>query len=157
MENYLNILEESLHKKTEVLKQIVDINQKQLALLQGGEMSLEGYDAYVDQKGLCIEQLGRLDDGFELLYEKIAAQLSNNCAAYADQIKRLQDGIREVTELSMSIQAQETRNKEEVEKYFAGQRREIRGARLTSKAAMDYYQNMNNMKNVESQFMDKKK
>lgn len=157
MENYLSILEESLQKKRNVLKRIEEINQKQLVLIQSEDMSLESYDAYVDEKDECITALNKLDEGFEILYKNISEELQQNRAKYAEQIKRLQVLIKEVTDLSVSIQAQEARNKDAVTKYFAKQRQGIRSSRLSSKAALGYYQNMNNSQVVEAQFMDKKK
>lgn len=157
MENYLSILAESLQKKIVVLKQIEGINHKQLTLIQSEDMSLESYDAYVDEKDECITALNKLDEGFELLYQNIAKELQQNRAKYTEQIKQLQALIKEVTDLSVSVQAQEARNKDAVTKYFAQQRQGIRSSRLSSKAALGYYQNMNNSQVVEAQFMDQKK
>ncbi len=157
MENYLSILEESLQKKYAILQTIENINGKQLELIQDLDMSLEAYDAYVDEKDVCIGQLDKLDEGFEGLYEKIAGQLQQNRQKYAEQIRRMQELIRQITEKSVSIQAQEARNKEAVEQFFRGKRQGIRKARLSSKAALDYYQSMNQSKVVDAQFMDKKK
>lgn len=157
MENYLDILEESLIKKSQVLDRVQCISQKQLDLLDSAEMSLESYDKYVDEKSECIDALNRLDDGFEVLYQKIAGELQDNRQKYGEQIKRLQKLIAEVTEKSVSIQALEARNKSRVEDYFRKEKKNIRTARLTSQAALNYYQNMNNIKNVQAQFLDKKK
>lgn len=157
MENYLDILEESLIKKSQVLDRVQCISQKQLELLDSAEMSLESYDKYVDEKAECIDALNRLDDGFEVLYQKIAGELQDNRQKYGEQIKRLQKLIAEVTEKSISIQALEARNKSRVEDYFRKEKKSIRTARMTSQAAMNYYQNMNNIKNVQAQFLDKKK
>lgn len=157
MENYLDILENSLRRKSEVLDRIQDINRRQLLLLEEEEMSMEQYDALVDEKSECIDALNKLDDGFEVLYQNIARELEQNRTRYAEQIKRLQALIREVTDKGVEAQAQEARNKEKVVAFFAKQRQQLKHARVSSKAALDYYQNMNNMKNVQAQFMDKKK
>ena len=157
MDNYLEILQESLVKKREILDCILEISQKQIALLEGPDMTLEKYDQYVDRKSECIERLQNLDEGFEILYEKISEALSQNRERYADQIHILQGLIREVTERSVSIQAMEARNKKQVEEYFRKERKLIQSARISSKAAMDYYENVNRLKYVEAQFLDKKK
>lgn len=157
MENYLDILENSLRKKESVLDHIQEVNEKQLALFDNGEMSLEAYDAYVDEKSECIDELNRLDEGFEALYKGIAKELEGNRIKYRDHIQRLQVLIKSVTDKSVSIQAMEARNKKRVEEYFKRERRNMQTARKTSQAALNYYQSMNNSKNVEAQFLDKKK
>lgn len=157
MDNYLEILEDSLKQKSVILDKIMEYNGKQEALLKQEKMSLEDFDFYMDQKDELIEQLNRLDDGFETLYERIRQQLQENKDAHKEQIGRLQRLITQVTEKSVSIQAQETRNKKLVEEYLARERQQLGQDRQTSKAAYDYYKSMSNTGAVMPQFMDQKK
>lgn len=156
MENYLNILEESLHKKLEVLQKIEDYNTEQHRIFSEEKASLDEFDEAIEEKGKLIEQLSRLDDGFESLYAKVAEELQNNKSKYAEQIKRMQELVKQVTDKSVSIQAQEARNKALIEEYFAKERAGIRNSRKSSKAAFDYYQSMNRVAAMDSQFMDSK-
>lgn len=157
MKNYLDILENSLQKKSQILDLIQTENRKQLVLLERDELALEKYDASVDAKTEYIDQLNKLDEGFEILYRNIAEELQKNREQYAVQIRRLQLLIKEVMDKSVTVQTQEARNKEKVMAYFSRRKQELKHARVSSKAAMDYYQSMNNLKNVEAQFMDQKK
>ncbi|MCH5275119.1 MAG: flagellar protein FliT [Lachnospiraceae bacterium] len=157
MDNYLEILEDSLKQKSVILDKITEYNGKQEALLKQEKMSLEDFDFYMEQKDELIEQLGRLDDGFETLYERIRQQLQENKDAHKEQIGRLQRLITQVTEKSVSIQAQETRNKKLVEEYLAREKQQLGQDRQTSKAAYDYYKSMSNAGAVMPQFMDQKK
>lgn len=157
LNNYLNILEDSLKKKIEILERIDEVNRVQSDLLKGEQADLENFDRCVDEKDLYIKELEKLDEGFDTLYEKIKQELLGNKAQYADQIKRLQKLITEITDRSVSIQAQESRNKALVEKYFAEQRKELGQIRKSSKAAYGYYQNMSKSNTAPPQFMDKKK
>ena len=68
----------------------------------------------------------------------------------------MQELVTKVTETSVTIQAQEARNKQLVERYFSKQRAGIKKSRTASKAAYDYYKNMNNANHVPPQFMDSK-
>ncbi len=157
IENYLTILEESLKKKSNVLERIEEVNQAQAEILKEEIFQLEVYDSCVDEKDLYIEELGKLDEGFEALYEKIKQQLLQGKDQYAAQIKRLQSLIEEITDKSVTIQAQEARNKKALESYFAGERKDIGKVRKSSKAALDYYRSMNKTNTVGAYFMDKKK
>lgn len=163
--NYLQILEESLQKKCHILEQINELNEKQMKLFGSdadpqsayskGTVILETYDGYVDEKDKLIQELTSLDDGFESLYEKIKEELINNKAVYREQISKLQSLIAEVTDRSVSVQAQEARNKQLVEKYFSKTKREMTANRKASKAVYDYYKR-NTSGGVAPMFMDKK-
>lgn len=157
IENYLDILEESLQKKIAVLDRIAVYNSKQTEIFSSDDADLDNFDLYVEEKEGLIQELTRLDEGFETLYGNIRQELQGNSAKYAEQIARLQKLITVLTEKSVSVQAQEARNKELVEKYFRKAKEEIRTGRKTSKAAYDYYKNMNKAGYVSPQFMDSKK
>ena len=157
MESQLNILAESLDKKLEVLKEIQAYNEEQEKSFIGGQADLDNFDAAVEKKGQLIEKLQRLDVGFETMYARLSEELKGNREKYAEQIKVLKQKVSEVTELSVTVQAQEKRNKKLVEEYFAKEREGIRSNRKTSKAAYDYYKNMNRSNYIPPQFMDSKK
>lgn len=154
---YLTILIESLQKKLKVLDEIQGYNEKQYQMFKDNQVSLEEFDGYVDEKGKLIEKLSKLDEGFEMIYDKIAEEIIGNKEKYASQIRVLQQLIREVTDKSVSIQAQEARNKDAVEQYFRREKRDVNQKKRSASAAMNYYKNMSNTSVVAPQFMDQKK
>lgn len=156
IENYLQILEESLCKKIQVLDEIISYNNAQEKLLKE-TVSVEELDANMQKKDELIQKLLKLDEGFEALYERVREQLLANKQAYKTQIKTMQDLISQITEKSVSVQAQEARNKQLVENYFAQEKSQLRQGRQASKAAYDYYKNMSNTNVVPPQIMDQKK
>lgn len=157
MENYLDILEESLKQKDEILQKIADYSNQQEVLLKQDNLPMEEFDALVDQKDILVKQLEKIDEGFETVYTRIKDQITGNKEMYKAQIARLQHLISVVTERSVSIQAQEQRNKVMVEQYFSKTRKEMRQGKRSSKAALDYYRNMNNTNVTSPQFLDQKK
>lgn len=157
MENYLKILEDSLQRKLSVLEEISQYNQDQEKLLKKQDVSLEELDDNMSKKDELIEKLTELDQGFETLYERVREQLLDGKDAYKAQIKKMQELISQVTEKSVSIQAQEARNKKLVEKYFSEERAQLKHDRQTSKAAYNYYKNMSNTNVMPPQYMDQKK
>ena len=157
IENYLGILENSLCKKLSVLDEIAVYNSAQEQLLKKEKLSLEELDENMKQKDALILKLTELDEGFESLYGRIKEQLQADRDVYREQIRRLQELISRVTEKSVSIQAQEARNKKLLEEYFAGERSQLRQGRKSSKAAYGYYKSMSNSNVIPSQFMDQKK
>lgn len=157
MENYLNILEESLHKKLVVLDKIQAYNEEQYQIFSAEVVDMSKFDEAIEEKGRLIEELTKLDDGFESLYANIATQLQAEKEKHTVQIKTMQDLIRQVTEKSMTVQASEARNKTLIEQYFAKEKKQIKEGRVNSKAAYGYYQNLNKAVLEDSRGFDLKK
>ena len=156
-ENYLTLLEESLKRKLQVMGDIQEYNLRQQELFQSGSADLDKFDEYVAEKGELIERLTALDNGFERLYANVAEQLKGNRQQYAEQIGRLKDLLSQVTDTSVTIQAQEARNKKLIEEYFRKEKDGIRMGRKSSKAAIGYYKTMSKSAVVPPHFMDSKK
>lgn len=155
--NYLTLLEESLRRKLQVMAEIQKYNMRQQEIFQSGRADMDRFDESVAEKGVLVEKLTALDNGFEKLYANVAEELKENREAYADQIRTLQGLITEVTEYSVAIQAQEARNKKLIEDFFKKERDGIRMGRQFSKAAIGYYKTMSKSAVVAPMFMDKKK
>ena len=156
MENSLRILSDSLDKKMDVLRRIQNYNREQEKVFTEGQTDLKAFDRAIEEKDALIEELVKLDDGFEALFERISGELKENKQAYAPQIAILQKKISEITEFSMSIQAQEARNKKLVEEFFSKERSKLGNERKGSKAAYDYYKSMSGGGMNVSRFMDQK-
>lgn len=155
--NYLKVLEESLVKKSGVLDEIQSANQAQNELLKAEKLDMEAYDKYVDVKDACIQKLEKLDEGFESLYDKIREELLNHKAQYAEQIKKIQLLISEVTEKSVSVQAMEARNRDAVTAFFNREKQALGNGRKTSKAAYGYYKSLDKAMRENASYMDMKK
>lgn len=157
MESQLTILSESLDRKLEVLQKIQEYNKRQEEVFSAEKVDIRQFDAAVEEKQHLIDEVVRLDDGFEILYEKLAKELEGNRQRYAAQIKEMQAKVAKVTELSVSVQAQEARNKKLIESYFARERAEIGQRRKNAKSAYDYYKSMSGAGYVAPQMYDNKK
>lgn len=155
--SYLNILQDSLIKKIELLEQIEKKSVEQSEMIKVTNVDLELVDINMDEKAKLIEEIVKLDKGFESIYEKVREQLLVNKEQYKVQIHNLQGLISKVTEKSTAIQAVEARNKAQMDIVFATQKKEVQNRRNAMSVARDYYQNMNKVKHVSPQFMDHKK
>lgn len=156
MNNSLTILAQSLEKKIDVLKRIQQYNEEQEKCFAGEEPDLESFDAAMEEKDALIDELLRLDEGFESLYANLKEELDQNRSKYATEIKGLQEQIKVVTALSNNIQIKEARNKKLIEDYFAKRRGGIKSGRQQSRAAYDYYKNMSGGGFRESNLWDTK-
>ena len=159
MTDYLELLEESLIKKIKVLDEIGEFNikQKNVFTTYGERPDLDKFDEYIEEKDRLIEELNMLDEGFEALYERVADTLKTDREKNAQMIRRLQDLIREITDKSSSLQAQEAENKKLMEGYFKNIRSGIGKERTSLNAAYSYMQAQRGMGGAESLYMDSKK
>lgn len=155
--SYLQILQDSLVKKLDLLTRIEKKSLEQSQMLKSQDVDLTLIDSNMDEKAKLIEEVITLDDGFESIYEKIRIHIIPNKEQYKSEIKALQEMIAKVTEKSTSIQAIEARNKAEMEVVFASRKKGIQSKKNAMSVAKNYYQNMNKVKHVSPQFLDQKK
>lgn len=156
--SFVIMLRESLEKKVSVLKSIVRMNEEQKEILLDPASAPEALEQNLSRKGGLIKELTELDSGFEQVYARVKeAFTKDGKEAYRDEIHKMQDLIRQITDLSTSIQAEEERNKDRAEKRFSTVRQQAERINKSQKAVSSYYQNMMKLNSVDPQFMDSKK
>lgn len=155
--NYIMILLQDLKKKNLVLDRIINANQRQKESLEDPNLAPEDFDKLVEEKAQLIEELERLDSGFEQIYARVKEELQGNKDAYKDEIRQMQKLIRELTDKSATIQTGELRNKELMQKKFSEVKKQVREIRASQKVVNQYYRNMMKSNYIDPQFMDNKK
>ena len=146
----------SLEKKKKILQDIVDYNVEQEQIITAGEFDGDSFQKNMENKAECIDMLNALDEGFQSVYDRVKADVEMYKQNYKSDIQKLQQLIKEVSALSATIQAQESRNKLQVERKFRELRQETKTAKRSVSMANKYYQNMSRVSS-EPQFMDSKK
>ena len=154
---YLDILIQDLEKKNQVLDANILANQRQKDALIDPNLSPEDFDKIVEEKAKLIEKLDQLDGGFEQIYERVKEELKAHKEDYKDEIGKMQMLIRQLTEKSATIQAQEQRNKDLMKTKFTEVKTQVREVRSSQKVVNQYYKNMMKANYMEPQFMDNKK
>lgn len=157
MDMYLDMLQDSLKKKLEILNKIIGYQREESDMLKGESMDMEAFDRSINEKVALAESIDSLDDGFEQVYDRIREEMINHKERYAVQIRAMQNMIGEISEKGVFIQAEENRIRLEVDNYAKRERAALRQKRDNGKAARSYYNNMKKLNYVDSQFMDKKK
>lgn len=155
--NYILVLEEDLKKKNLILDKIILANQKQSDALDDPNLDPDDFDRIVEEKAALIEQLEKLDDGFEQVYARVREELQDNKDAYKEDIALMQKMIRQLTDKSATIQVQEMRNKDKMTQKFAAIKKQVREIRSSQKVVNQYYRNMMKTNYIDPQFMDNKK
>ena len=152
----LQILKDSLEKKKGILIQIEEENKNQENVLKTEPVSFDEFEAVVDRKTVLIDELVKIDQGFESIYDRIKNELVAKKDNFKVEIEALKYLIADITELSVSIQAQEARNKTMVEKFFKKSREDIQAERIRAKSSYDFMNRNANLE-VEPRFLDTKK
>ncbi len=159
MENrtYINILTDTLKRKTSLLEQLIALSSEQERIISSEIPDMDRLDSTFSEKEVLITQLNQLDDGFEKVYQHVKEALQTDKEQLKEQILKLQELIRSVTEKSTQLQVIEHRNKSRFQLFFAGKKKEIRNFKVSSKTADSYYKSVLNSQPGESYFLDKKK
>lgn len=157
MEQYLQMLSDSLTKKSELLEELSEKTKKQEQLIAENPVDWDAFDEVVEEKGKVIERLQGIEEGFDALYERIRKGLLENKDKYRNQILRLQEQIKTVTEKSTSLMAMEERNKAQISMKFSQEKDKIKQGRVSTRVATNYYRNMSKINYIDPQLMDRKK
>lgn len=154
--NYVLALIQSLEKKADILNRIRVENEKQALLLSEEDPNIDKWDELTTRKGELIDEINFLDEGFNEVYEHVREELTSNREAYKEEILRMQDLIRTLTELSEVIQSEEARNKEAAERHFARLKKQGKVLTQSNRAAKLYKDNMQKVNYVDPQFFNEK-
>ncbi len=155
-DSYLTILESSLDKKIEILDSIENLNVEQEKIISASSFDEVAFGHVVEQKAQLIDQLNAMDEGFQLIYDKVKSELTENKDRYSENIERIQRKITQIMEKSSHLMAEERRNKDRITAKFTERRKEISSVKKNQQYAANYYKTMNKVTS-EPVFMDKKK
>ena len=155
--NYIQILEDSLESKIDLLRRLQVLCQEQAEILKDPNAMPEAFEENIEEKGKLIDRLSALDQGFDAFFAKVKEQLENNRDQYRDSIAHMQEMIREITQRSSNLQVLEKQNSELARAKFSQIRTQTKEIRQSRKVVNSYYQNMMKMNTVDPQFMDRKK
>ena len=156
-QNIAQILLHSLEKKNQVLDDIITQNEIQEDILKQDDLDMDALDASVERIAALIEELEKLDDGFEAVYDKIRTEIVGNKSMYQTEILKMQDNIQQITDKVVKINAGKMRNQMRADNHFKQKAQAIKKSMSKTKAERSYYDNMNNLSHIAPQFYDNKK
>lgn len=156
-QNIAQILLQSLEKKNQVLDEIIAQNELQEELLKKEELDMDAVDASVQSISELVDELEKLDDGFESVYDRVRTEIMENKEMYRAEITQMQDNIQQITDKVVKINAVKMRNQLRADSHFKQKAQEIKKAVSKTKAAKNYYNSMNKLNYVAPQFYDNKK
>ena len=154
---YMSMLIDSQEKKLSLLEKAIELDREQEDIITGAEPDMGALNANINAKGALIDELDRLDDGFESLYAKVREDFIENKDSHKEEIRTLQGLIRQITEKIAEVEALEARSKVNFENFMKQRRTTIKDNKNAVKAANIYAVNMRKMNKIDSVFVDNKK
>lgn len=151
------ILLQSLEKKNKVLDQMILQNCLQERILKEEDLDMDAFDAAIEQQSDYVDELDRLDRGFEAVYDRVREELMQNKEHYRTEITRIKEQIQLITDKIVTLNAGNMRNKMLAEAQFKKKKLAIGSGVSKNRVATNYYNNMNSLNYVSPQFYDNKK
>ncbi|MBQ4482248.1 MAG: hypothetical protein II966_03350 [Lachnospiraceae bacterium] len=154
---YMSMMIASQEKKLGLLERAIELDREQEEIITGEAPDMGALDANLNAKGALVDELNKLDDGFETLYAKVREEFIANKDQHKEEIRRLQELIRLITAKTAEIEAIEARSKINFENFMKKRRNAVREARSSVRAASVYAGNMRKVNRIDSMFVDNKK
>lgn len=151
------ILLQSLEKKTLLLDRMIQQNSVQEEILKADDLDMDAFDEAINKQGSYLEELDKLDQGFEAVYDRVRQELIQDKERYRAEITRMKELIQQITDKIVTLNVGNMRNKVLAENQFKKKRISIGTGASKNRAARNYYNNMNNLNYVSPQFYDSKK
>lgn len=146
VEDYIQIMIESLTKKSEILDHLIVKNEEMRRCVEDSkydDINWDSFNLIVAQKDIYIDRIVKMDEGFQSLYDRVKEQLNEDKDKYADQIRQIQKLIEKITGQGVKIRTGEERNRKMIEKVLGSKKKEIKRTRNSLKVANSYAQTMN--------------
>lgn len=144
-----------LRKKETHLEELLALTKEQEQLLKAEELDDEAFSRTIEKKEVHIKKIQEFDSGFQSIYNRIEEELKQHRAEMKDDIQKLQQMIARVTELGVSLQALEQKNKMSMETRLQERKKGIKQFKVSRQTANHYYKSMVDVQ--QGTFMDEKK
>lgn len=155
--SYLELMKDSLIKKDRILESVIELTRMQEELLDEDGFNEDGFDSLIAKKSELIDEIEKLDEGFDLVYKRVADKIKENPNAYRQIIEKLQELIRILVDKGVEVETAERRNQVKFDLKVAKSRDKIRTYKLNSNAVTKYYSNMSGNTGENNYFLDQKK
>lgn len=155
-ENYVQVLIDTITKKEETLRKILEITRRQELLSKQEVYSSDEMEETLNEKEIQIARINYLDEGFQSVYDRVRSEVRNNIEKYRQDVLTLQERIRTCTEIANEIQVLEERNRNRFSALFSKTRTEYSTSKTRANVAQNYFKTMNNSKVMDAYFVDKK-
>jgi hypothetical protein len=132
-ETFLALLEASLKKKRDILIRLCELSKEQEMMITTNKVDDDRFGQIIEEKEIQIQQILKLDEGFEQIYQRVREEIAATPGRYKTEISGLKELISEVTNIGVELQVIERHNKSKMDFYFQSKRKDIKNVKLSSK------------------------
>ncbi len=150
-------MKESLVRKKNYLQEILELTNKQGELAAAPELDEKAFSSIVERKDVLISNVNEIDKGFTSVYDRVRKEIIQDKELYKEDLKSIQDLIRQCVDIGMAIESAELRNKTALETAFAKSFRGVKQLKQSKQVANKYYKSMSNGMVNDSILYDRKK
>jgi len=86
-ENYVQVLIDTINKKEETLRRILDITEEQERISKAQDYDSDHMEKTLNDKEIQISRLNYLDEGFQSVYDRVSSEI-RNILMYIEMILR---------------------------------------------------------------------
>lgn len=157
LDTYVDIMLDSLKRKKEYLDEILVLTNKQSDIAAADDFDDEAFGETVDRKEILINNINEIDKGFTSVYDRIRSNLLDRKDDYINELKAVQDLIRDCMDIGLNIEALEERNRAKLETSLAGKQKSYRQVKQSRSIVNKYYKGMSGGMASDSMLYDRKK
>lgn len=154
---YVTIMKESLERKKAYLQEILELTNKQGELAAAQDFDEEAFGTIVDRKDVLISNVNEIDKGFTSVYDRVRSEILRDKDLYKDELKAIQESIKQCVDFGMAIESAEHRNKASLETALAKSFRGVKQLKQSKQVVNKYYKSMSNGMVNDSILYDRKK
>ncbi len=134
------LLVDTLKKKKQILEELKKYTDTQKELLLKEDLDTKAFNNIMRNKQVRIDLLNKIDDGFQVTFERVKNILTTQPDIYKDAIVSMKGLIKEVSDLGVEIQVQEERNRLNFEAKSSKSKAEVKKFR-NHRTVMKKYRN----------------
>lgn len=140
------------------MKEIKQYTKEQERLLNEDEFNYKLFNNIMDNKQIRIDKIVEIDDGFVPMFERVKGILNSQPKLYQQEIKKMQQLIQRISDISVNIQASEQKNKLLFDNKIVAYKKQVKIYRNNKSVVTNYYDNIKKQnKSNGSVFFDSKK
>lgn len=141
-DSYINMLLQTLQKQEVTLQEVLAVTKQQSELANTNIFDEDAFEKTLNQKEILIARLNSLDDGFASVYGRVRGVIMQEKDAYKDDIRKMQEYIKNCTNLGVEIKVLEERNRDKLTQCFTDKHKQYGSQMNAATVASKYHRTM---------------
>lgn len=156
IKDYINLIQESLEKKVELIEQLYAMTKEQSTILTKKDLDMDAFEKTLDQKDALIKKISLIDDGFNGIYDRVRLEIKDQTHLYKGEVVLMKEMITQISNVTVEIQLMEQANKRLLETHYSRVNTKVRKFNKGSRQSLAYYKNANSGIMENAFLMDEK-